>query len=228
TAQRSRNPPDTAALNGTVGGNRRPSGRRGCQVNAFQTQPGTLRWWQNTHPGLLLRDAGGRTVIDEGWDEVLLDTSTPRKRAELADVVGGWIDGCAESGFQAVEPDNLDSFERSEGRLTRSGNAALATVLAERAHAAGLAIGQKNTTQLLGQGAAIGFDFAVTEECARYDECGAYADTYDGRVFAVEYEGEGAGDFDDACSAWGDEVSLVQRDLAVLPEGRKGYIHRTC
>ncbi len=33
TAQRSRNPPDTTALNGAVGGNRRPSERRGCQVN---------------------------------------------------------------------------------------------------------------------------------------------------------------------------------------------------
>ncbi|MFB7738013.1 hypothetical protein ACFC08_27215 [Streptomyces sp. NPDC056112] len=31
TARRSRNPPDTAAFNGAVGGNRRPSGRRGCQ-----------------------------------------------------------------------------------------------------------------------------------------------------------------------------------------------------
>ncbi|MEU5463854.1 MULTISPECIES: peptidoglycan-binding domain-containing protein [Streptomyces] len=31
TAQRSRNPPDTAAFNGALGGNRRPSGRRGCQ-----------------------------------------------------------------------------------------------------------------------------------------------------------------------------------------------------
>ncbi|MEU9360420.1 endo alpha-1,4 polygalactosaminidase [Streptomyces sp. NPDC048301] len=199
-----------------------------CYVNAFQTQPGTLRWWQDTHPDLLLRDGDGDTIIDEGWDEVLLDTSTPKKRAALARIVGGWIDGCRQRGFQAVEPDNLDSFERSEGKLTDSDNAALATSLAERAHAAGLAIGQKNTTRLLDRRAEIGFDFAVTEECAQYDECGAYADAYDGRVFAVEYEGEGEVDFGEACAAWGGKISLVQRDLAVLPEGRKGHTYRTC
>ncbi|MGA5261934.1 GyrI-like domain-containing protein [Streptomyces griseoincarnatus] len=38
TAQRSRNPPDTAALNGAVGGNRRPSGRRGCQTHELFTE----------------------------------------------------------------------------------------------------------------------------------------------------------------------------------------------
>ncbi|MGV9877512.1 hypothetical protein ACWDUG_33450, partial [Streptomyces cellulosae] len=32
TARRSRNPLDTAAFDGAVGGNRRPSGRRGCQA----------------------------------------------------------------------------------------------------------------------------------------------------------------------------------------------------
>src|SRR5690606_41938066 len=35
TEQRSRNPPDTAAFNGAVGGNRRPSGQRGCQRDAM-------------------------------------------------------------------------------------------------------------------------------------------------------------------------------------------------
>ncbi|MEU2678243.1 endo alpha-1,4 polygalactosaminidase [Streptomyces sp. NPDC007107] len=199
-----------------------------CYVNAFQTQPGALSWWQDTHPGLLLRDDDGELIIDEGWDEVLLDTSTAARRTELAEIVGGWIDGCAESGFQAVEPDNLDSFERSQGKLTQEHNAAFAETLAARAHADGLAIGQKNTTDLLDRHDGIGFDFAVTEECAQFDECGAYADAYDDRVFAIEYEGEGDVDFDEACSAWGDRISLVLRDLDVLPAGEKGYVRRTC
>ncbi|MGA4985282.1 hypothetical protein ACPB9I_24935 [Streptomyces cellulosae] len=42
TAQRSRNPPDTAAFNGAVGGNRRPLGRRGCQLVADDTGTGRL------------------------------------------------------------------------------------------------------------------------------------------------------------------------------------------
>ncbi|MFF9687005.1 endo alpha-1,4 polygalactosaminidase [Streptomyces sp. NPDC014623] len=199
-----------------------------CYVNAFQTQPGTLEWWQDTHPGLLLRDGDGELIIDEGWDEVLLDTSTAAGRTRLAEIVGPWIDGCAEDGFQAVEPDNLDSFERSQGKLTKEHNADFAKTLAARAHSDGLAIGQKNTTDLLGRHAAIGFDFAVTEECAQFDECDAYADAYDGRVFAIEYEGEGEVGFDESCSTWGDRVSLVLRDLDVLPAGEKGHVFRTC
>ncbi|MFH8755710.1 endo alpha-1,4 polygalactosaminidase [Streptomyces atroolivaceus] len=199
-----------------------------CYVNAFQTQPGSLEWWQDTHPGLLLRDGDGELIIDEGWDEVLLDTSTAARRAQLAEIVGDWIDGCAESGFQAVEPDNLDSFERSKGKLTKEHNAAFAGTLASRAHSDGLAIGQKNTTDLLDRHAEIGFDFAVTEECAQFDECDAYADTYADRVFAIEYEGEGDVGFDESCSTWGDRISLVLRDLDVLPAGEKGHVFRTC
>ncbi|MDF6017169.1 endo alpha-1,4 polygalactosaminidase [Streptomyces sp. JH34] len=199
-----------------------------CYVNAFQTQPDALEWWQDTHPDLLLRDGNGKEIIDEGWDEVLLDTSTPAKRTKLVEIVGKWIDGCAENGFQAVEPDNLDSFERSKGKLTRDHNAAFAKELATRAHGDGLAIGQKNTTDLLDRHQEIGFDFAVTEECAQFDECDAYADAYDDRVFAIEYEGEGDVGFDESCSSWGGRISLVLRDLDVLPAGEKGHVFRTC
>ncbi|MFE4689816.1 endo alpha-1,4 polygalactosaminidase [Streptomyces sp. NPDC056749] len=199
-----------------------------CYVNAFQTQPGALKWWQDTHPDLLLRDGDGEMIIDEGWDEVLLDTSTADRRTQLEEIVGEWIDGCAESGFQAVEPDNLDSFERSKGKLTQDDNAAFAQALAERAHGDGLAIGQKNTTDLLDRHEEIGFDFAVAEECAQFDECGDYADAYDDRVFAIEYEGEGDVGFDESCSSWGDRISLVLRDLDVLPAGEKGHVFRTC
>ncbi len=196
-----------------------------CYVNAFQTQPDALGWWEKNNPDLLLRDGDGELVNDEAWGEALLDTSTAGKRTRLAKVVGGWIAGCATSGFQAVEPDNLDSYERSDGLLTRTHNAAFAKLLADRAHTAGLAIGQKNTTDLLGQRKKIGFDFAVAEECGRYDECADYASAYGNKVFVVEYT---AGDFTKACSAVGAKVSVVRRDLDVVPAGRPGYVFRTC
>jgi hypothetical protein len=60
-----------------------------CYVNAFQTQPGELRWWRARHRSLLLR-RHGREVHDPGWPgEVLLDTSTARNRAGLASSGGG-------------------------------------------------------------------------------------------------------------------------------------------
>ncbi|NUU22210.1 MAG: endo alpha-1,4 polygalactosaminidase, partial [Streptomycetaceae bacterium] len=124
-----------------------------CYVNAFQAQPDTTGWWEATHPDLLLRD-GGAVVMDEDWGEALLDVSTEAKRAALLGVVGPWIDECARRGFQAVEPDNLDSFGRSHGRLTLAHDAAFARLLAARAHAAGLALAQKNTAELLDQHAS--------------------------------------------------------------------------
>ncbi|MBK6044917.1 endo alpha-1,4 polygalactosaminidase [Streptomyces sp. MBT55] len=196
-----------------------------CYVNAFQTQPDALGWWEKNNPDLLLRDADGDLVNDEAWGEALLDTSTAGKRTRLAKIVGGWISGCATSGFQAVEPDNLDSYERSDGLLTRAHNAAFAKLLADRAHTAGLAIGQKNTTDLLGQRTKIGFDFAVAEECGRYDECADYASAYGNKVFVVEYTDR---DFAKACSSVGAKVSVVRRDLDVVPAGRPGYAFRTC
>jgi Glycoside-hydrolase family GH114 len=195
-----------------------------CYVNAFQVQPEELGWWKDTHPDLLLRGAGG-LVVDEDWDEALLDVSTPAKRASAAAVVGGWIDGCARRGFQAVEPDNLDSYERSGGRLTGSGNAAFAGLLARRAHAAGLAIGQKNAAGLLAFHSSIGFDFAVTEECGRYGECGQYASAYANRVFDIEYRPQ---DFTKTCGRVGGVLSVVLRDREVSPPGSPPYVFRTC
>lgn len=197
-----------------------------CYVNAFQTQPGkAISWWKRNHPDLLLKDDEGSLVVDEDWAEPLLDISTPGKRRELMDIVGPWIDGCAESGYDAVEPDNLDSYERSDDRLTTEHAAAFAELLAERAHSRGLAIAQKNTTDLLPERRRVGFDFAVVEECAAYEECGDFADAYDDKVFAVEYTHK---DYSRACDAWGPRLSVTLRDRDVSPEGAKGYVFAQC
>jgi hypothetical protein len=196
-----------------------------CYVNAFQVQPEELGWWKTTHPDLLLRGADAKRVVDEDWNEALLDVSTPAKRTELASIVGGWIDGCARHGFQAVEPDNLDSYERSKGHLTIADNAAFAALLARRAHTDGLAIGQKNTTDLLARHASIGFDFAVTEECGWSRECGRYTSAYANRVFDIEYR---ADDFTSACRRAGAPLSIVLRDRDVSPPGGPQYRFRTC
>ncbi|MEU9863672.1 endo alpha-1,4 polygalactosaminidase [Streptomyces sp. NPDC047971] len=196
-----------------------------CYVNAFQTQPDATDWWRTNHPDLLLRDASGAPVMDEDWGEALLDVSTPDKRRRLAAIVGEWIDGCATDGYQAVEADNLDSYERSDGRLTPEHDLAFARLLVDRAHAAGLAIGQKNAADLAEQGRGIGFDFAVAEECGQYEECGPYAAAFDDRVFVIEYRPAG---LDAACSAWGDKLSIVLRDTDVRPAGKPGHVRRTC
>jgi hypothetical protein len=199
-----------------------------CYVNAFQAQPEELRWWRARHRGLLLA-RGGRAIVDRAWNEQLLDTGTGAKRRALAGVVGRWIDGCARAGFQAVEPDNLDSWGRSRGALTRADNLAFAALLIARAHARGLAIAQKNAAEVAPAGRRLGFDFAVAEECQRYRECGAYLRAYGSRVIEIEYpDNGGEANFVAACRARGNRISIVYRDRAVTPAGRPGYVERRC
>jgi hypothetical protein len=200
-----------------------------CYVNAFQTQPADIRWWKAKHRDLLLRKANGRYVVDGEWDEILLDTSTAAKRARLVSIVGRWIDRCASRGYDAVEPDNLDSYSRSSKRLTRTDNVRFAKALARRAHAAGLAIAQKNDPSIAPRGRSIGFDFAIAEECQVYDECGAFTSTYGRRVYEVEYvDNGGVANFNRACKARGAKISIVYRDRNVVPRGARGYVYRAC
>jgi hypothetical protein len=239
-------PPGNAAFDYQLGGAYRPAsgvrivvrdrraaparGRYGvCYVNAFQSQPSEAAWWRAEHPDLLLR-RDGRPVADEDWpDELLLDTSTAPKRKAITGIVGGWIDGCAAAGFDAVEPDNLDSWTRSRGALRREHNVALARLLAARAHAAGLAIAQKNAAELAPRGRRIGFDFAIAEECQVYDECGAYVRAYGRRVLEVEYDDAGGTrNFRVACRARGRRIAVTYRDRDLVARGGRGYAFRRC
>lgn len=199
-----------------------------CYVNGFQVQPQELDWWQENHPDLLLRDAGGDLVIDPNWDEALIDISTAGKREEAAGVVGDWMAGCADSGFDAVELDNLDAWTRAEPHLTQRNAVAFAELLTERAHAEGLAAAQKNAAKLIrdgGGGPVAGFDFAVTEECGRWNECGVFEGAYPGRVLDIEYR---EADMDAACSYTDAGVSVVLRDVDVRPKGHPDHVHGTC
>jgi hypothetical protein len=195
-----------------------------CYVNAFQAQPEERGWWLAHHRSLLLWK-GRRPVIDTGWNEQLLDTSTPGRRSALAAIVGGWMAGCARAGYRAVEPDNLDSWSRSQGRLTRADNVAFAKLLIARAHSLGLAIGQKNTAELRDQGRRMGFDFAVAEECQVYSECDAFTHAYGREVIEIEYA---AAPFRAACRARGRAISMQLRDRDVTPAGGRGYVERFC
>ncbi|MEW2130900.1 endo alpha-1,4 polygalactosaminidase [Streptomyces sp. NPDC005435] len=192
-----------------------------CYVNAFQAQPGERAGWP---ADLLLRDGDGRTVIDEDWDEPLLDLGTPAKRERIARRVNAWTDGCARKGFDAVEPDNYDSYTRSRRLLTADDAVAYMRLLTRHAHARRLAVGQKNTAELTGRRKAAGLDFAVAEECGQYDECGVYAKAYDDRVLDVEYTDAG---LRKALARWGGRLSIVRRDLEVSTPGDPGYVRRT-
>ena len=193
-----------------------------CYLNGFQTQPGEEGSWD---ADLILRDAQGDPVIDPDWNEMLLDVSTESKRTRIAAVVGGWIAQCAADGFDAVEIDNLDTYSRSGGRITQDNAVAFLALLSARAHAEGLAIAQKNSTEILSRRAEMGTDFAVAEECSRYDECGDYVSVYDNHVLMIEYRD---GDFTQGCQDYGATHSIVRRDLNLVPAGRPAYVFEGC
>ncbi|MEU6478066.1 endo alpha-1,4 polygalactosaminidase [Streptomyces sp. NPDC047017] len=193
-----------------------------CYINAFQAQPSATGEWD---ADLLLRDSAGKVVYDKQWGEAMLDVRTDAKRRRIADKVGGWIDQCATKGFQAVEPDNYDSYTRSGKLINATQAQEFIKLLSARAHNDGLAIAQKNTVDLAPARRANGLDFAITEECGRYDECDQYTAAFGDAVIVIEYSAEG---MKKACSAFGDELSIVRRDVDVAPAGSSGYVRKTC
>ena len=197
-----------------------------CYVNGFQTQPGELSAWPDE---VLLRGSDGELVHDPDWpDEVLLDTRTPEQRAAISAVVSPWITGCAESGYQAVEFDNLDTYTRSGGVLRRDDALALATQLVAVAHGAGLAAAQKNAVEDAPALRAAGFDFAVTEECAAYEECSAITDVYGTGVIDVEYTDNLPRSFTAMCADPGTPASVVLRDRDLVAPSTSGYHFALC
>jgi hypothetical protein len=97
---------------------------------------------------------------------------------------------CAEKGFDAVEPDNINGWENKTGfPLTRADQLRYNRWIARQVHRRGMSVALKNdprqAKQLVGD-----FDFAVVEECFQYNECGYFKPFVAAgkAVFEAEYE----------------------------------------
>lgn len=125
----------------------------------------------------------------DGWPgERWLDL---RRLDVLVPIMTARLDECRRKGFDAVDPDNLDGYQNDSGfPLTSADALAYLTALSTAAHARGLAIGLKNTVDLIARAEPL-VEFAVNEECLRYHECGSYWPLLDAHkaVFHVEYSG---------------------------------------
>lgn len=198
-----------------------------CYINGFQTQPGTD--WVTRHPAALLRDGSGAPVVDAEWpDEYILDPSTAEQRTVILEVLTPTLSRCADNGFDAVEIDNLDTFTRYPG-IDRSGALELARSFAALAHARGMAIGQKNAAEITGIGRGeLGFDFAVAEECAAYDECDAYLGTYGSHVLQIEYADNLPAPFADVCAPGERAPQTILRDRDLTAAGAAGHVYEQC
>lgn len=100
-------------------------------------------------------------------------------------------------------------------------------MLVEHAHRAGLVVAQKNAVDLARRGRDdAGFDFAITEECDRYDECSEASGVYGPSVLDIEYTDNLRGSFDEVCART--PVRTILRDRALVPAGTRGHVYAHC
>jgi len=150
-----------------------------CYIDAGSWEP--YRGDAGKYPDTML----GKTV--DGWaDERWVDI---RQLSTLKPIIRHRVDVCAAKGFDGVEYDWTDSYNETTGfPLTRADQLRYDRWLAWLAHDRGMSVALKNSGELV-HSLPGRFDFAVTEECFQYHECGLYRPFLDaGRpVFDVEY-----------------------------------------
>lgn len=131
-----------------------------------------------------------RGAVMDGWpDEQWLDI---RRMDVLLPIMAARMDVCAAKGFDAVEPDNVDGYLNETGfPLSADDQLAYNRAVAGLAHERGLSVALKNDVEQIAE-LVEDFDFAVNEECVRYDECGLYKPFTDAgkAVLHVEYRGD--------------------------------------
>nr|CEL14106.1 DNA for SgaA, complete cds [Kibdelosporangium sp. MJ126-NF4]CTQ88473.1 DNA for SgaA, complete cds [Kibdelosporangium sp. MJ126-NF4] len=216
-----------------------------CYINAMQTQPdeennpnpelvGTTAWYLKYHNDLVLKGKDGKPVMDGEWGEAVLDIRTAAKQKALLEVQKPWIDGCKASKYDAIEPDNLESYSHSEGAFPFARNREYMVEFVKYARGLGLAVAQKNTVEEYGADGknVVGFSFAIAEQCGTYEECPAYREVYGNLYYEIEYfedpdDMEGVG-FTRECEDHGTTTSIIRRDKMVTPRGHDDYKYVLC
>ncbi|MGW7295531.1 endo alpha-1,4 polygalactosaminidase [Streptomyces xiamenensis] len=125
--------------------------------------------------------------LDEWEGEQWLDI---RQLDTLRPLMAARFDMCADKGFDAIEPDNMDGYINNPGfPLTKQDQIAYNLMISELAHERGLSVGLKNAVDQVPE-LVDAFDFSVNEECAYYKECGKVSPFIEAgkAVFHVEYE----------------------------------------
>jgi len=107
-----------------------------------------------------------------GWPgEKWLDV----RNATVRQIMAARMDLAKSKGCDGLEPDNVDGYSNKSGfPLTMQDQISFNSFLADQAHARGMVVALKNSTDLVDS--LVGkFDFAVVEECFKYNECSAYS-----------------------------------------------------
>jgi hypothetical protein len=164
-----------------------------CYMDAGTYEPG------RPDSGSFPTSLKGKAV--EGWPgEFWLDvTAAGPNHAALQAIMLARFKTCQQKGFDAVEPDNLDSYENKPGFATTAADQlAYNEWIATTVHGLGLAVFQKNDLDQIDTLQPF-FDGILDEECNKYSECSTLAPyTAAGKpAWDAEYkeDGESTGSF---------------------------------
>lgn len=131
-----------------------------CYINAGAWE--SFRPDSDDYPVSVLGRANGWK--GERWLDI-------RRLDVLRPLLAERFDMCRRKGFDAIEPDLLDSYLNRTGfPLTARHQLAFNRMVARLAHDRGLSVGLKNDLPQIPR-LVRDFDFAVNEECAQYGEC---------------------------------------------------------
>lgn len=131
---------------------------------------GTWEEWRKD--ALAFPDDVTGQILEDWQDEKWLDI---RRRDVLLPIMAARFQKCADQGFEAIEPDNINLHNNDTGfPITRADSLAYLRDLAAIAQGLGLSIGQKNAPDMAEE-LAPDFDFMVVEECYKWDWCGETA-----------------------------------------------------
>lgn len=172
---------------------------------------------------------------DPNWpDESFVDIRDVfREGSVLAGILDRRLAMCADKGFDAVEPDNLQNDQNvTSGVITRQDQLDFNGWLADRAHAHGLAIFQKNGPDYVLQADRQGrlmvdlFDGTLNESCQRYRECGPLAEYVRRGKLALNVEYRKA---DLNCAAMNSlGVNSIFKDLYLVGKLQRAYKRVSC
>jgi hypothetical protein len=138
---------------------------------------------------------------------------------------------CQAKGFDAIEPDNLDAWTNMVA-VSQTDNLAYDLAIGQLAHSLSLSIGLKNLTVDLSTSQVPSFlstfDWALSEQCYEYSECGAYTSAGSfipaGKaVFDVEYNAS-----PDCTNANGAHMNAQKSDLNLVGATESGYLYAPC
>lgn len=197
-----------------------------CYINAGS--------WESYRPDASKYPDYLKIQQDPDWaGEYFLDvTDVFKSGSALAPILQARFKMCKDKGFDALEPDNLQNDENvSGGRVTTQQQIDFNGWVADQAHAAGLAVFQKNGPDKIllkdrtGKMMVEKFDGILNEECQQYSECGPLAEYTKRGKLALNVEYSTALN----CATYTSlGVSAMKRDLGLVSPGMSGYQRQSC